>query len=290
MKRMSNLAICIVVIGLTVSAGAANADTHHFTGRVESADSVSIHYFTEGAGLPTLVFVHCWSCDGSYWQDQIDFFAKDHRVVVIDLGGHGESGLDRSEWTMAAYGADVAAVLREQDLEQVILIGHSMGGAVVAEAAILEPERVIGLVGIDNFQNVDMKLTEAQITGFEGAFKADFKATANGWVRSMFPAGSDEELVTAIAEDMSSAPPKVAISSLVQLLHWYGGEAPARLELLQAPLMCINSDGEPTNTEAIKKVVPGYQLRLMPGRGHFLMREDPVTFNALLAETIAEFE
>ncbi len=49
----------------------------------------------------------------------------------------------------------------------------------------------------------------------------------------------------------------------------------------------INSDKEPTNTEALSALIEGYALRPMPGRGHFLMREDPATFNLLLEETLA---
>ncbi len=71
-----------------------------------------------------------------------------------------------------------------------------------------------------------------------------------------------------------------------ELLHWYGGRAAARLPLLKAPLMCINADAQPTQVEPIKALVPGYQLRVMAGRGHFVMREDPAGFNKLLDETV----
>ena len=60
---------------------------------VESADGVMIHYEILGAGEPTLVFVHGWSSDRSYWKTQMDEFSKTYQVVSIDIGGHGESGL-----------------------------------------------------------------------------------------------------------------------------------------------------------------------------------------------------
>ena len=95
-----------------------------------------IHYDVHGQGDRALVFVHCWSCDTrTYWQNQVDEFAKDFRVVTVDLGGHGQSGMNRKEWTMAAFGADVAAVVNKLDLKNIVLVGHSMGGPVCLEAA-----------------------------------------------------------------------------------------------------------------------------------------------------------
>ncbi len=78
---------------------------------VTSADGVMIHYEVVGEGEPTLVFVHGWSCDRGYWKGQVDEFAKTYQVVTVDMGGHGESGLGREDWTLAAFGDDVAAVV-----------------------------------------------------------------------------------------------------------------------------------------------------------------------------------
>ena len=54
-----------------------------------------------------------------------------------------------------AFGEDVAAVIRKLDLRRVILVGHSMGGPAILEAAALVPDRVIGLVPVDTFHDVE---------------------------------------------------------------------------------------------------------------------------------------
>lgn len=74
-------------------------------------------------------------------------FSAKHRVVTLDLAGHGHSGLARTRYTMKAFGEDVQAVTQAVGGRRVILIGHSMGGSVIAEAARLLPGRVIGLIG-----------------------------------------------------------------------------------------------------------------------------------------------
>ncbi len=276
---------------LVVAAGAAAAEEPAATvsGAATSADGAAIAYEAAGSGSPALVFVHGWSCDRGYWSRQMAHFAAGHRVVAIDLAGHGASPAAREDYTMTAFGADVVAVLEKLDIDDAVLVGHSMGGAVIVEAALAAPGRVRGLVGVDNFQNVAMKMDPRMVDGFVGTFEGDFPARVDGWVRQMFPATADSALVAAVASDMASAPPEVGLSALRNLLDWYlGGNAPARLEKLDAPLICINSDGEETNVEAIKAVVPGYRLHLMAGRGHFLMREDPDGFDALLARVVEE--
>src|SRR5262245_7744994 len=107
-----------------------------------SVDGVPIHYDVQGDGLPALVFIHGWSCDRSYWRKQMKYFAPRYTVVAIDLGGHGDSGLNRETWTTPAFGEDVVAVVETLGLTQVVLIGHSMGGAVSVEAAQRIPARV----------------------------------------------------------------------------------------------------------------------------------------------------
>jgi hypothetical protein len=88
-----------------------------------SADGNEIHYQVQGQGKPALIFIHGWCCDRSYWDAQLPYFAQKYIVVAIDLAGHGESGLDRKEWTMGAFGEDVVAVVNKLNLEQVVLIG-----------------------------------------------------------------------------------------------------------------------------------------------------------------------
>jgi pimeloyl-ACP methyl ester carboxylesterase len=268
----------------------ARPSISHFDGIARSADGLPIHYVTDGAGKPALVFVHGWGCDGTYWADQAAAFAGEHRVVRIDLGGHGASGTAREDYTMAAFAADVNAVADELGLADMVLIGHSMGGAVIAEAAIARPGRVRGLVGVDNFQKLSLGLSDEQIDGYLAWFRSDFSANVESWVRTMFPDTADSALTDRISLDLASAPPEVGLSGLTNLFHWYNSEAEAAFAKLPAPFFAINSDKQPTDTPSLRAAHPDYDLRLMPGRGHFLAQEDPATFNRLLAECLAALE
>ena len=254
---------------------------------VLSADSVPIHYDVHGTGEPALVFVHGWSCDRSYWRAQVPHFAERYRVVNIDLAGHGESGGRRATWSMAAFGADVAAVVEHLEVDDVVLVGHSMGGPVVVEAARLLGDRVIGVVGVDTFNDVSQRSAPEEIEGFLQPFRDDFTEATRGLVRNaMFVPNTDSALVHRIVADMSSAPPDVGFGALVGYFDWFNNEVADAFRELNAPVYLINSDMNPTNVAAGREYTSSFEVVLMSGVGHFVMMEDPDTFNRLLSEIV----
>lgn len=211
-------------------------------------------------------------------------FAVTHQVVAIDLAGHGRSGFGRSSWTMPAYGEDVAAVIDELALSEVILIGHSMGGDVIVEAALLRPTVVKGLVWIDAYSALGDPHTPESIEEFAAPFRTDFAGTADRFVRGMFLPTSDPALVDWVARDMASAPPAVGFDELVYAVS-NDGPVLESLQQLTMPKVAINADYRPTDRESLAHY--GFETVLMPGVAHFMMLEDPQRFNRLLAETIA---
>ena len=182
-------------------------------GTAVSADGVQIRYEFRGKGEPTLIFVHGWCCDRSYWREQLPYFAKKHRVVAIDLAGHGESGLNRKVWTLDAFGDDVAAVAAKLSLKQVVLIGHSMGGSVIVKAAPKIPGQVLGLVAVDQFFNLEEKHTQEEMDKFIAPFRVNFREAVSNWVRTVFTPKSDPKLVEWVVAHMSARPPEVGLGA-----------------------------------------------------------------------------
>jgi len=281
MKVCSLFSFAVFLLSCFMLAGCASVQKHY----VPSSDDVVISCDVQGKGKPALVFVHGWCCDKRYWSYQVPYFAGRHKVVAIDLAGHGASGLGRKRWTMKAFGADVAAVIEMLKLNQVILIGHSMGGYAIIEAARLEPDRVIGLVGVDTFHNFETEYPRGQIEEFVDGFMENFEENTNQFVRDMFPPGSDPNIVERVSADMSSAPPWVGISALQEYFFYDVKEA---LKDIRVPIFCINTDLVATDVKAGRRHAVSFDVKLMPGLSHFMMIEDPETFNKLLDETISE--
>ena len=190
MKIKNDLLATIVVICLTVliaACSSANRLNGEYISKVNSADGTPISYGVRGKGDITLVFIHGWTGNGETWNAQLESFSKKHKVVWLDLAGHGLSNSNRQEYTMSAFGEDVNAVVRDIDVENVILVAHSMGGPVAIEAAKLLGDKVIGIVGVDTFYTAfEYPTSEQQINGFMKPFKDDFKGTSEQLLRSMF--------------------------------------------------------------------------------------------------------
>jgi pimeloyl-ACP methyl ester carboxylesterase len=252
-----------------------------------SVDGIRLSYEVQGAGTPALVFVHGWSCDRSYWRRQLPYFAGRHEVVAIDLAGHGESGFGRQGWTMPAFGDDVVAVVEQLGLDSTVLIGHSMGGDVIVAAALKLSDRVAGLVWADVYSTLGKPRTREEVQEFLVPFREDFVSATRDFVRRLLVPSSDAALADWVAADMSAAPPEVAIDALE---HAIGNDRAilAGLRELAAPVVAINPDYRPTDIEALRR--HGVETVLMSGAEHFLMMEDPDTFNRLLNETVEEFK
>lgn len=257
------------------------------TRRVLAEGGVTLHHRVWGdpahSDRPLLVWVHGWSCDLGYWDAQIEDFARDHVLVAIDLAGHGRSGSGREDFSMRAFGRDVAAVVRSlPGRSPVILIGHSMGGPVAAEAARELGSRVRAVIGVDTFKSVGRPPppaaeTEARLAFFE----RDFAGSTRMFVtQAFFRAGTDPAFVERIAADMAAGDPRVGIAAIRELNAWDGATVMAALPM---PVIAINSDhGEPTDEARLRAIVPSFRARVISGVGHFLMMEDPARFNAAL--------
>jgi pimeloyl-ACP methyl ester carboxylesterase len=265
-------------------------DLGGLVGEVVSADGVPVRYAVYGGGLPAIVFVHGWSCDRRYWLGQVGHFASRFTVVTVDLAGHGESGTGRRSWTMPAFGEDVVAVVTGLDLPEVVLVGHSMGGDVVVEAARRLRPRVRGLVWVDVYRSLDESgsdaATEEETAAFMAPFRADFGAATRGFVRRIAGADTDPDLVDRIAEDMAAAPPHIALDAM---RHAISNERAAIAGLRHAavPSVAINPGTPPTDIESLAR--HGIATAVLPAAGHFLMLQDPAGFNQLLDNVVDGF-
>lgn len=290
MRSYTSLLLAVIPI-LTLSSCKPQMES---PSSVLSADGIPIQYEVHGNGDPALVFVHGWTCDRTYWDAQVPHFSEQHLVVTIDLAGHGESGLGREVWSVTAFGQDVAAVVEALDLEEIVLVGHSMGGPVAVEAARLLADRVKVIVGADTFYDVGASSyseeDEEELEAFFQLFRTDFSETMREMVRGgMFVPTSDSTLINWIVEDMSSAQPEVGIGALEGMFSWTRDEVTDALGELGVPIRLINSDYVPTNIDAGREYASSFDAVLMSGVGHFVMMEDPETFNRLLADIVEEF-
>lgn len=259
---------------------------------VRTLDGVDIAYSIAGEvdadGL-TVVLVHGWAGDRTYWDHQVEQLCARHQVVALDLAGHGRSGLGRTDWNLPAFGDDVVAVVDAVGAQRVALVGHSMGGDAVVFAARQLGERVAGIVWVDVLRSLgDEPVSPPEVVdGFVAPFRDDFAAATNRFARSLFPPTADPALVDRVAGDMASARREGTLGSLGHALNRHPTIIAALAETT-APVVAINPDLGPTDVDSLRR--HGVEPIVLEGVGHYMMMEDPERFSAVLASTLDSFD
>jgi pimeloyl-ACP methyl ester carboxylesterase len=253
---------------------------------VLSPDNVHIEYRVMGQGDTAVLLIHGWASDANYWKEQLDVLKAHYTVVPINLAGHGGSSSNRSEWTIANYAADVAAVAKELPNPHLVLVGHAMGATVALAATPLIGARVQGIIAVDALRSVgEPPLSAREIEQRVAPFRADFVGETRKLVsQSLFEHGANPSLVQKVAYDMSLEPPAVGVASLQALLSL---DLAPLLPQIHVPVYAINSDLLPTDAARIRKSLPNFTLDVLDHSGHFLMLEAPARFNPLLLKDLA---
>ena len=117
---------------------------HHDT---IDTNGIKLHYVTQGEGL-LMLFLHGFPEFWYSWRHQISEFAKDYKVVAIDLRGYNDSDKPQAQsaYVMSEFVEDVKGVIEGLGYERCILVGHDWGGAIAWSFAYAYPELVSRLI------------------------------------------------------------------------------------------------------------------------------------------------
>ena len=170
---------------------------------------VRLAYTLKGAG-PTTVLIHGWACNRRFWKEQIPALARSHRVLALDLRGHGDSEVPDHGYTLSQLAEDVHTLIGDIGLGPVTVVGHSMGGMVAQEMALSYPDDLSALVLVattaadPEHTLISKRIADnARELGFRAAFLREFP----GW----FSPNASRELVEWAKEQMLLTPERVAL-------------------------------------------------------------------------------
>ncbi|MDP2856748.1 MAG: alpha/beta hydrolase [Bacillota bacterium] len=273
--------VTVLMIVLRVSSLAAQQTT-------ASADGTLIRYEVHGQGDPTFVLVHGFTNNRTWWEPHIQTLAGSHRVVTMDLAGFGESGRDRRYWTMEAHGQDVAAVVRAVDASNAVLVGFSMGGAAVIEAAKLVRPRVRGVVLVDIFNDPDFVFTPEVIADIR-------RSIARTWhnrdsLSTAFSPGAPDSLRQRYLDRTPPVWPDYWWTILEDFWRWNNASLVPSLKELGVPIEAINSQRQPTAVTTYRKYVPSFRVTTISEVGHLgMVWEKTAEFDRILNEIAARF-
>lgn len=250
-------------------------------------NGVKLAYEEAGKGDPPYVFIHGWTCDRSYFRPQFDYFKSRHRVVSVDLRGHGESDKPESEYPISQYADDVAWLIGELGLDRPIVAGHSMGGSTCLELAAEHPDSIRAIVMVDpapltwsaEFRQALGDVIAASLAGNQQP-RRDFIANA------LFLPTSPADLKHRIVEEMSSAPTHVATEAMRGLLAYDGVAAASRCEV---PALHLAATPPLNPPHLMAEWLPGVVNGWTVGAGHFNQLEAPVQVNDMIEKFVMQY-
>jgi 3-oxoadipate enol-lactonase len=237
-----------------------------------------------GEGTP-LVFVHGFTTTAEFWREQIEAFSSCHQMVRINLPGHGLSPRPEDrKYTIDAFVEDVLKVYRALDIDAAVLVGLSMGGTVAQNFTLSYPERVRALVlvgatphGLGADVSVDNVLKAIDELGVVAA--------SQRVIERSFGSAASLALVEFAKNEVAQTPAFVAREAIASL---NASDSRARLEEIRVPTLVVVGDEDiitpPSESKILANSIPGSQLHVVRGAGHFPMLEQPFTFNCLLGE------
>jgi len=246
---------------------------------VPTTDGLLMNYSVGGAG-PIVVLIHGWCGNGAQWDLHANALAVSNRVFILDLPGHGSSaGEGREAWTIPQFASDVAQLVETEDLNDVVLVGHAMGGQVALEAVVRLPGRVRAIIGVDSLQRLGVDPNPERVKPYIADFENDFRGSMEAFIAKAVHPNTGADVRERILKDALGCSPPVAIA----LMSHFGAHDPRpAASTIDCQVICINSEMSPTDTEGNRALLTSFDVDLMAGSGHWPHLELPGAFQTRL--------
>ncbi len=262
--------------------------------RVELPTGVELFYTDDGdRDAPCILLVHGWACDSHDWSWQLPELARDHRVVAVDLRGHGRSSVPASGYAPGDFASDLAELVRALETGPVIAVGHSMGALIVRVLAVESPELVRAVVVIDPSYGLPDDVVPLLAAALEPMRGADGQAVAAAQFAAIEGPDTPSWLKTWHLRRMLGTPQHVLVEAFAAL--WVGPDALGGTSRTQAylsrracPVLAayVQSRADTAAWEATISNAPLDRVFTVAA-GHWLHQEEPSTVNSAIGDWAA---
>lgn len=261
---------------------------------VIEGNGAQLYYEDHGSGQP-IVFLHGATAGLRYFEPQLTGLSPDYRAIAFDFRGHGRSQKTQLGHTMAQYARDLRAVLEELDLDDVVIVGWSMGASVSWEYV----DR-FGTGWVQGLVDVDMEPSPMRREGYDhGSYDRADLAAAYAAVQSdpiglverrhpnLLSAPPSRALENLLIDEGTRTPPSVQAAMLVELPEVDHRDV---LRAIDIPmLVCAGMDEtwrSVAAVEAVADLVPDARVERFEESGHCPTVEEPERFNRVLADFV----
>jgi pimeloyl-ACP methyl ester carboxylesterase len=249
-------------------------------------DGTALFYEETQGDEPPVLLVHGIACDHTTFAPQFEHFAcRGHRVVAVDLRGHGKSDKPHQSYTMQLFADDLAWMCEQLGLQKPVVIGHSMGGVVTL--ALRYPDLPSAIVMLDAPVVRPVEGRAAMLRLLQRLRGADYGEAMRSYVTDvLFIPTDDQERKERIAQQMSSAPQHVVVSAFEGMRDFDPTEAGRRLAV---PALYVEANEPQPRSDMgrFHEMFPQVLHGKTVGSGHFCQLEVPEQVNAMIDRFLA---
>jgi non-heme chloroperoxidase len=282
----------------------ARAQVPGDVGHVTTSDGVSLYYLEAGSGKPILM-IPGWSQTAEQFKHQITGLSDRYRVIAVDMRGHGESEKPEFGYKISRLAKDVHDMIEALDLDEVNILGHSMGSSVIWNYYdLFGPERLSKLLLIDQMPMItsnpawpeEERIASGAIFNPQSLYETinalagpDGVETTRGFIGNMVTKAIPEEDKTWIIERNLRMPRQHAATLLYNHSTQDWRDLIPRIEL---PTLVVGGRVSvvPWQSQAwIAEQVPGARLEIFEeeeGGNHFMFIEGHEKFNDIVADFV----
>jgi pimeloyl-ACP methyl ester carboxylesterase len=269
-------------------AGRTNHADNPATGqsRFAKLDDARVHYINYGKGDEAVVLIHGWTQSADAWRDNVADLSARHRVVVVELPGHGQSDKPKVTYSMDYFARAVEAVMRDAKVKRAVLVGHSMGTPVARQFYRKYPDKTLAIVVVDGVLKPfgDPAMMEQMLAGFRGPKYQEAVTQMMGFISGPNLSAEVKQRINSVS---MSTPQHVLVSAFEGMLDssiWGDDKINVPVLAIMAKTPLLPADAE----QSARTIAPQMEFLLWSDVGHFLMMEKPKEFNAAVLNFLAQ--
>ena len=243
-------------------------------------DGVRLAYEEAGRGERSIMLVHGMRCDHRHMRPLFEHLRASHRVVNVDLRGHGASDAPRSDYTNEEMAGDLAWLAGELGLQRPVLVGHSFGGSLALHLAATRPELVRGLVLLASGVRTSAEKEAEMGASITAAGRDNDPESAQRFFADrLFGPDDDPQVKAEILAVMRTTPEHAARAMGRTVLEFDAADAAMRCTV---PSLFILSDRPFTTPALLSQLPPNWRVAQVVGAGHFVQLFATAQVNAMI--------
>ncbi|MCF6194315.1 MAG: alpha/beta hydrolase [Kangiellaceae bacterium] len=256
----------------------------------EQIDDLNMYYEIVGDGEPILL-IHGLGSSTRDWEYQLEPFSKNHKVITLDIRGHGQTTNANGEYSIALFAKDIAKLMQKLHIDSFHIVGLSMGGMLAFQLALDIPDKVKSITVVNSgpgFVSTAFKLKMIFMFRILTLKLFGLKAAAPRVAEGLFPNGSNPALTKKFIERYVQNHKPSYLKSMKALVNW---NVTAQIHEINCPVLIVAADNDYTSVESKRfytNKIPNAELVIVKNSHHALPVEKPDEFNPIVLDFLTK--